>query len=106
MKTLMGLVKALSVPLMLLNLFGGMASGIWLAVLRDWSTLGLGIGSFFVSTFILGIVLRPSWLLVGAYAAHFAEREKRLDLFSSFPSVAFTTSQSSRSGVALSCSCS
>jgi hypothetical protein len=79
MKALMGLITALSFPLMVLNMLGGITSGIWLAVLRDWRTLGLGIGFFFVSTLILGFALMPS-LLLAAPAAYFAEKGRMLGL--------------------------
>jgi len=79
MKALKGMITALSFPLMLLNVFGGIVSGIWLAVIHDWKTLGIGISFFFFSTFILGIVLIPSVLLV-APAAYCAERGKTIGL--------------------------
>ena len=41
MKALMGLITALSVPLMILNILGGIVSGIWLAILGRWGTVGL-----------------------------------------------------------------
>jgi len=75
----MGLVAALSIPLMVLNILGGIVSGIWLAVLRDWGTIGLGIGLFLVSTLLLGLALMPS-LLLAAPAALFAERGKMIGL--------------------------
>lgn len=77
MKALTGFITALSFPLMVLNILGGITSGIWLAVLRDWRTLGLGVSSFFVSTLILGIALMPS-LLLAAPAAYFAEKGRML----------------------------
>lgn len=80
MKTLVGLVTALSVPLMVLNILGAIVSGIWLAVLKDWGALGLGVGLFVISTFALGIALMPS-LLFDAPAAMCAERGKTLGLF-------------------------
>lgn len=79
MKALMGVITALSFPLMLLNVFGGIISGIWLAVLHDWTTLGIGIGSFFISSFVLGIILMPS-LLLAAPAAYCAEKGKTAGL--------------------------
>jgi hypothetical protein len=60
---------------MLLNLFGGIVSGVWLIVLRDWGVLGLGVCFFVVSTLLLGIALMPS-LLLAATAAYFFERNK------------------------------
>ena len=79
MKALMGLVVALSIPLMILNMLGGIASGIWLAVLRDWGTLGLGIGLVIASSLIVGFALMPAALLA-APAAYFAERGKMIGL--------------------------
>ena len=35
MKALMALVTALSIPLMILNMLGGIVSGIWLAILGE-----------------------------------------------------------------------
>jgi len=67
------IITALGIPLMLLNLLGGIGSGIWLAVLGEWSTLGLGITFFFVSTFLLGLVLMPG-LALAIPAAKCAER--------------------------------
>jgi hypothetical protein len=78
-KALMGFITAFSIPLMILNVLGGIASGIWLAVLRDWHTIGLGIGFFFVSSLLLGFVLLPATLLV-APAAYFADRGKMIGM--------------------------
>jgi hypothetical protein len=77
MKALTGIITALSVPLVILNMLGGIVSGIWLAFLRDWRTIGLGIAFFFASTIILGFVLMPSMLLM-APAAYFAEKGKTI----------------------------
>lgn len=63
MKALSGLITALSIPLMILNMLGGIVAGIWLAILGDWGTIGAGILVFFVSTGILGFVIMPSILL-------------------------------------------
>lgn len=30
-------------PIMLLNVFGGIVSGIWLAILGQWGSIGVGI---------------------------------------------------------------
>ena len=37
MRVLMGLITALSIPFMILNMSGGVVSGIWLAILGEWS---------------------------------------------------------------------
>jgi hypothetical protein len=69
----MGLITALSIPLMILNLLGGIVAGIWLALLGEWGTIGYGIAAFFMSSFALSIILMPSMLLA-APAAYYAER--------------------------------
>jgi len=79
MKALMGLITALSIPLMILNMLGGIVSGIWLGVLGEWRIIGAGVLVFFVSTGLLGFALMPS-LLLAAPAAYCAERGKTAGL--------------------------
>jgi len=57
------LLTLLSVPLVLLNILGGIVSCIWLAILGDWWAIGYGILGFLVSRFVIGIVLAPSLAL-------------------------------------------
>ena len=56
-----------AVPLQLLNIFGGIIAGIWLAILGQWSIIGYGllilIGCLFVE-FILALVMIPGLLFV------------------------------------------
>jgi hypothetical protein len=75
MKALMGLIAVLSVPLMILNMLGGLVSGIWLAILGDWSAIGYGIFSFILSSWLLSFAIAPSMLLVVA-ATYFLEKGK------------------------------
>ena len=79
MKALTGLITALSIPLMILNMLGGIVAGIWLAILGDWTTIGAGILIFFVSTSILGFVIIPS-ILLAVPAALCAEKGKTFGL--------------------------
>lgn len=79
MNALMGLITALSIPLMILNMLGGIVAGIWLAILGEWGTIGYGIAAFFVSSFALGLVLMPTMLLA-APAAYCAERGNTVGL--------------------------
>ena len=44
MQTLMSLIKILAFPLIVLNMLGGIISGIWLATLGEWAAVGYGIG--------------------------------------------------------------
>jgi hypothetical protein len=75
MKILTAIITALSVPLMFLNMLGAIVSGIWLAVIGEWQSIGLGILFFIISTFLLSFALMPS-LLLAAPAAWFAEKRK------------------------------
>lgn len=56
-------------------MFGGIVSGIWLAILGEWGTIGRGLLFFIISTFAISIILMPSMLL-SAPAAYCAEKGK------------------------------
>ncbi len=58
-QAILGLI---SIPVMLLN-FGWIVGGIWLVILGEWGLLGLGLASMFISSFGLGFVLMPGFLL-------------------------------------------
>jgi hypothetical protein len=79
MKAINGLISALSIPLMILNMLGGIVAGIWLAILGQWGIIGIGILVFIVSTSILSFVIMPS-ILLAAPAAYCAEKGKTLGL--------------------------
>lgn len=80
MKALMGLIAVLSVPLMILNMLGGLVSGIWLAILGEWGAIGFGILLLFVSHWLLAFALMPSMPLY-VLAAHCAGKGKTFGLF-------------------------
>ena len=75
MTALLGLITALSLPLMILNILGGVVSGIWLALLGEWGAIGRGILFLFVLTWFLRLMLMPSVLLT-LPAAYYEERGK------------------------------
>lgn len=79
MKAFLGVLTALSIPLLILNMLGGIVSGIWLAILGEWGAVGLGILFFFISTWLLGLAIMPS-LLLAAPAVYCAEKGKTLGL--------------------------
>lgn len=58
------LVMLLMVPLMLLNFFGGIGSGIWLAILGEWWAIGYGIAGL-LSHGLLSIIMVLGLLLAG-----------------------------------------
>jgi hypothetical protein len=79
MKALSALITTLSIPLMILNMFGGIVAGIWLAILGQWSIIGIGVLIILNSTWTLGFVIMPAMLLA-APAAMFAEKRNTLGL--------------------------
>jgi hypothetical protein len=50
------------IPLMLLNFFGGIGSGIWLGILGEWWAIGYGLAAFLGAHFALSLVLMPGLL--------------------------------------------
>jgi len=70
-------ITGLTIPIMILNLLGGVISGIWLAILGEWSEIFRGILFFFISGFAISFALMPS-LLFAAPAAMAIERGKRI----------------------------
>jgi hypothetical protein len=75
----MALITALSVPLMILNIIGGIVLGIWLVALHDWNTILLGIVLFLLFKYVSWFALWPSTLLA-LLAAHFAEKRKAVGM--------------------------
>ena len=68
MTALMVIVEFLSVPLFVLNVFGGVVSGLWLLIIGEWPLVLLGVVTAIGSTFVLGIVLLPTLLFAGIAA--------------------------------------
>jgi hypothetical protein len=74
------ILSILTIPLMLLNFFGGIASGIWLAVLGQWWAIGYGIAGLFFSSFLLGVAMMPG-LIFAAPAAMLAQKGRLILAF-------------------------
>lgn len=70
-------LTALTVPIMILNLLGGIISGIWLAILGEWGEIFRGVLFMVISGFAISIALMPS-LLFAAHAAMAIEKGKKL----------------------------
>jgi len=79
MKALSALITILSIPLLILNMFSGIVAGIWLAILGQWSIIGIGVLIFINSTWVLGFVIMPAMLLA-APATMFAEKRNTFGL--------------------------
>lgn len=73
--------KALTIPIMTLNLLGGIISGIWLAILGGWGDIFRGISFAFISTFAISIALMPSILLIAPMAIAMEKGRKKLGTF-------------------------
>jgi hypothetical protein len=73
MQSLLALVI---IPLVLLNAFGGIASGIWLAVLGEWWALGYGLIGLLLSHFFLAFVLAPGLIILLAPAGILFEKQR------------------------------
>jgi len=71
------LITVLMLPLLILNMLGGIASGIWLAILGEWWAIGYGLLAFFASAFVLSFVLLPGVVFAGP-AAMLAERGRNI----------------------------
>src|SRR5437870_5046450 len=63
MKALVGILTVLAVPLMLMNMLGGVVSAIWLIALHEWRPLLIGLLSLFFATFLISLALLPTYLL-------------------------------------------
>jgi hypothetical protein len=79
MKALLGIITVLAIPLMVLNMLGGIASGIWLAIIGEWGAIGWGIAALLGSTMVLGFALMPS-VLLAAPAVYYAEKGNTLGI--------------------------
>lgn len=75
------IILVLTIPLVVLNMVGGVVSGVWLAILGLWWAIGYGLLVSFTAPFLLGFTLLPG-LLLGAPAMAFIE--KGHDLFAYF----------------------
>jgi hypothetical protein len=58
----------LVLPIAILNFAGGIVGGIWLAVLGQWSLLGVGLAAGIASTMMLGLLLMPGMLFAAPAA--------------------------------------
>lgn len=67
------LIALLALPLIVLNLLGGIIGVIWLMILGQWDALGVALGATIFGTFACGLALTPG-LLASAPAALLHER--------------------------------
>ena len=79
MKAIFSVLTAISPLLMLLNMFGAVVAGIWLAVLGNWSVIAWGILGLIISPTVLVVALIPNFGIgLGAFWA--AKRHSRVGM--------------------------
>ena len=71
------IIQLLILPILILNMLGGIIAGIWLAFLGEWKLIGIGILLFFTSHFSLSLLMLPAILLAGT-AMYFYEKNSPL----------------------------
>jgi len=84
------ILTALTVPIMILNILGGVVSGIWLAILGEWGEIIRGIIFIVVSGFAISFALMPSLLFAGPAVMAIEKGKKTLGVFFGFLSVLYT----------------
>ena len=83
------IVTIFSVPIMFLNIGGGIVGGIWLAILGEWWLLGIGIFLLFTSHWILSLLMIPS-LPISVLAVYLYEKKNPLRHIMSYISQLYT----------------
>ncbi len=86
----LGTLTVLSVPIMLLNLLGGIVSGIWLAFLGEWGEIGRGLFFMIFAGFFIGFALMPGLLFAAPAAMAMEKGRKILGMFFGSLSVLYT----------------
>jgi len=79
-KSFYEIIDVVSVPLMILNSFGGIISGIWLAIIGEWWAIGYGILILVSGTFIVAILLLPG-LAFGTPRIYFMNKGYKLPAY-------------------------
>jgi|AntAceMinimDraft_16_1070373.scaffolds.fasta_scaffold49595_2 hypothetical protein len=74
-------LAALTIPMMVLSLFGGIISGIWLAILGEWEEIIRGIIYMVVSSFVISFALTPCLLLQVPASMALEKGKKLLGIF-------------------------
>jgi hypothetical protein len=74
------LFKIFQLPIITLNLFGFIGSGIWLLVIGQWRAVVAGILSAFFAHFALGLALLPGLAFAGP-GVYFAQRRITIGVY-------------------------
>ncbi len=60
---LLMLMSAVTLPIMLLNIFGVVVGGVWLGILGEWGKVGIGIAGMVGGAFLCSILMLPGFAL-------------------------------------------
>lgn len=84
------LLSVLAVPLAIINMFGGIVSGIWLAILGEWGLIGYGLLALMVSGMAIGLAMAPGLLFAAPAAVMLEKGHKVGGFFFGFLSTLYT----------------
>jgi hypothetical protein len=70
-------IRSLMLPLMILNVVGAIVAMVWLVILDQWVTLGIGIALLLSTTLAVCLALMP-WLFFAAPAALLYDKGQRV----------------------------
>ncbi len=70
-------LSVLAIPLGVINMFGGIVSGIWLAILGEWGLIGYGILALILSGMGIGLAMMPG-MIFAAPAVIMLEKGNKL----------------------------
>jgi len=90
MKSIFTLISVLLVPIFILNILGDIVAGIWLAILRDWEALWVGILAIFASHFPLSLLLMIGMIFILPAQYFIKKNNKSGILVCSFLSLSYT----------------
>ena len=90
MQSLEKIISALVLLLMLLNIFGGIGSGIWLAIIGEWGIIGYGIAYLFLGPSALSLAMSPVLIFAASLAAMGDNPNKRAIYFFTFLGALYT----------------
>jgi len=90
MKSFLAIASVLLVPIFVLNVLGDIVAGIWLAILRDWEALWIGILAIFASHFPLSLLLMVGMIFALPAQYFINKKNKSGILICSFLSLSYT----------------
>lgn len=85
-----GLITALSAPILILSILGGIVGAIWLMVAGEWPLFIGGLLYIMFGAMIIGLLLMPSLLFAAPAAAFAAKRKYTLFFIFGLLGIAYT----------------